>query len=510
MQQRKTRQVYYSSIQSQQDDNDSDEEGCFQNIPQQRTSSSIVNPTLQQETITLDNLTSTKARNNILFTITNTQGGNKQSRSGYYYPPTFQQTLRKYRFKILFGFIGILILLLTIQHNGTYRHHYPQGNNANNNSSTSGNHINDNWNDSIDGEESTSDLNVDVSRPQSIPLCRPITGGTNLIGSLFDKFNSCKCPDPLIPSPGPYKNWVEAQKTIVQSIDPSMHYDIVFIGDSITHYWNRNIEDSVKTTTALGQTFPDTNVLALGIPGDTVGSLLYRLKIQELDSIVNNLSKEGRRGRPTLFWILIGTNDLSFRCSDERIYAGIVNYLEELTKVISKGGMVDATIVINGILPRSSRKDGVLSKSDISSIEKHANAFELDDDTSPDNSNDHGDIDSNAPELENNDASYPVGESQSMESEDPFDYWPSIKRINKALKIYVSKHENIEYYDANQVFIGHVGNSFFTQKDEFLMKELQYDYVHPTTLGYTLWGKDIQDFIASDLDVPDSLKDFNS
>jgi lysophospholipase L1-like esterase len=515
MQQRKTRQAYYSSIQNNNDETDTDEEDAsFQNFPQQRTTRSnrrTVNPPLQQETITLDNLTSNKARNNMLITITNTQGGNKQSRSGFYYPPTFQQTLRKYRFKIVFGFIGILIVILTIQHGGAYGHRSPRGNNINNNSSASGNEMNDNWNDSTNDEDSIPDLNVDLSRPQNIPLCRPIKSGNNIIGSIFDKSNPCTCPDPLIPSPGPYTNWDEAQKTIVQSIDPSMHYDIVFVGDSITNYWNKRITtNGEKPTTALEQTFPDSNVLALGIPGDTVGSLLYRLKIQELDIIGKDLSKNGGRGGVTLIWILIGTNDLSFGCSDERIYAGIVNYLEELTKVVGKSGMSGATIVINGILPRTSRKDGILSMYDRRNIRSNDNTLDSDDGISHySNGNNQEDKDPNAPELEDDDANT-VNESQNMDTEEPFHYWPSIRRINKALKIYASKHENIEYYDANQVFIGHVGNNYFHRKNEFLMKELQYDYVHPTTLGYTFWGRDIQDYIASDLDVPESLKDFNS
>jgi lysophospholipase L1-like esterase len=496
MQQRKTRNTYYSSIRNTHDDYDTDDEESFQDFSQTRTSSgrshTVTSSTLQQETITFDNLTSNKARNNILFTITNTQGGNTQSKSGFYHPPTFQQTIRKYRFKLVFGFLSTLMLILTIQH-GNYRSHHHGGNTNHDPNSTLGTQGgNNNWNDSIN--DHIPDLIVDVTRPQTIPLCRPSrTEGINSIGGILNKSRTCTCPDPLIPSPGPYANWNGAQKDLVQSIDPSVHYDIVFVGDSITHYWNRRIDNTdstVTTTTALEQAFPDSKVLALGIPGDTVGSLLYRLQIQELDNIGRDPAKGDGKGGTKIIWVLIGTNDLSFGCSDERIYAGIVNYLEELTKVIGKSGMVGATIVINGILPRTSRKDGVLMTNNDGARRQ--------------------DMDPNAPELDDDDASSTTGESSSMENDNYIDYWLSIKRINNALKAYASQHEKIEFYDANQVFIGHVGNSFFRQKEELLMKELQYDYLHPTTLGYTLWGKDIQDFIASDLDVPDSLKDFNS
>ena len=89
----------------------------------------------------------------------------------------------------------------------------------------------------------------------------------------------------------------------------------------------------------------DIQGLALGIGGDGCAQLLYRLQHGQ---VVSTLT-------PKVWWILIGTNDLSDKCSAEATLMGIVAVVEELL-----WQRPNDTIVINSILPRPRNQMGTL------------------------------------------------------------------------------------------------------------------------------------------------------
>lgn len=134
---------------------------------------------------------------------------------------------------------------------------------------------------------------------------------------------------------------------------------------------------------------------------------------------------------PKVFWVLIGTNDLGNPwCSPDATVLGILRVVEEIRR--RRPG---AIIVINSIFPRSWNKKGFVWKG------KRVGKGRV------------------LPEL-----------------------WSSIQSINAHLKEYSNTHENVEYFDANHVFLQ--GENKKLKID----KELMNDYLHPSHVGYKLWG----------------------
>lgn len=137
------------------------------------------------------------------------------------------------------------------------------------------------------------------------------------------------------------------------------------------------------------------------------------------------------RLQPKVFWILIGTNDLGNTwCSPDATVLGILRVVEEIRR--RRPG---AIIVINSIMPRSWNKKGFVWK------EKRLGKGRV------------------LPEL-----------------------WSSIQDINDHLEEYSRTHENVEYFDANNVFLQG------EDKKLKIDKELMNDYLHPSDVGYKLWG----------------------
>jgi len=127
-------------------------------------------------------------------------------------------------------------------------------------------------------------------------------------------------------------------------------WDVVFYGDSITEDWSgtRFAQRSARywdTRDVFNKVFNKDvggkySGIALGIAGDTVSNLLWRLRNGELP--------EGERAISSrVWWILIGTNDFTYSgCNAAEVTAGIIAVAEEVGR--KKNGI----IVINKILPR--------------------------------------------------------------------------------------------------------------------------------------------------------------
>jgi hypothetical protein len=148
---------------------------------------------------------------------------------------------------------------------------------------------------------------------------------------------------------------------------------------------------------------------------------------------------------------LAGTNDLGRGgCSEEATILGILRTAEELHY-----SHPDSVIVIQGILPRSSRPDGSLSGSFKSSIFG-------------------GNRGSKANSVER--------------AQKKFLLWPSIQNINKELEEFCAKHEHLVYFDASSFFLGRMGNAHFSGNSDQIVTELMPDYKKISYEGYKVMG----------------------
>lgn len=163
--------------------------------------------------------------------------------------------------------------------------------------------------------------------------------------------NSCTCDDPLTARSGVGKDWFEAHDDNAFQVEsyisrvPSQ--DVVFVGDDIAELWAggrgtgkslykakiRKIFSSLFERTSNGP----IDGLSLGISGDTVTNLLWRIKNGELPGDLN----------PKIWWILTGLNDIRAKgCSAEVIAMSVIRLVEEIQS--KKPG---SKIIINAILP---------------------------------------------------------------------------------------------------------------------------------------------------------------
>lgn len=252
----------------------------------------------------------------------------------------------------------------------------------------------------------------------------------------------CFCEDPIEESSREgQRHWSKAtNENMDRAKDIKSIVDVVFIGDSITEGWKGtsygfevgrkrdNIAEYESLFTLDGG--GKYEGLVLGISGDTSANLLWRMNHGELPNALN----------PSVFWILIGTNDIGNNwCSPEVTLIGILRVVEELRA--KKPG---STIVINGLLPRSfDKKHGFLMRKKTPGIETK----------------------SNPPAL-----------------------WHDIVVINEELKAYSAQHEGVEYFDASDIFL--VDKSVSTKKLK-IDASLMGDYLHPSAKGYRKWGERI-------------------
>ena len=66
--------------------------------------------------------------------------------------------------------------------------------------------------------------------------------------------------------------------------------------------------------------------------------------------------------------------------------------------------------------------------------------------------------------------------------------WTAIQDINGRLKEYSELHENVEYFDANDVFFVSDEKSNGDKKELRINEHLMNDYLHPSEVGHKLWG----------------------
>ena len=111
---------------------------------------------------------------------------------------------------------------------------------------------------------------------------------------------------------------------------------VVFIGDSITHFWESHGKEQLKKYFSAG----DMKMLDLGISADRTEHVLWRLDNGELDGY-----------EAKVVFIMIGTNNAGHhKFSDEPPADTICGIREILNRVTAK--QPKATVVLTSIFPR--------------------------------------------------------------------------------------------------------------------------------------------------------------
>jgi lysophospholipase L1-like esterase len=161
----------------------------------------------------------------------------------------------------------------------------------------------------------------------------------------------CWCSNPTIPVVRKFqfnprgqrdKAWrTTFQRNVEMASSAPDNLDVVFMGDSITEQWlGTSLMRPVKIVQQVPELWNDLfgdNALALGMSGDRCNNLLYRLEHGEMPDSLN----------PTVWWILIGTNDYVDNCNRAAILAGQLAILDTALTRKPHG-----TFVLQGILPR--------------------------------------------------------------------------------------------------------------------------------------------------------------
>jgi lysophospholipase L1-like esterase len=149
--------------------------------------------------------------------------------------------------------------------------------------------------------------------------------------------------------------------------------------------------------------------------------LLWRIQNGELPVRLN----------PSVFWLLIGTNDIGNTwCSPELVVIGIIRIVEEI-----RSKKPAATVVVNALLPRSFHKNGYVAKGD---------GFKV-------------------------------------------SVWEDLKVINDELKLYANYRDRVEFFETSVFFKDSKALTSKLQIDH----ELMPDYLHPSAMGYLQWGEEI-------------------
>ena len=133
-----------------------------------------------------------------------------------------------------------------------------------------------------------------------------------------------------------YDDYVQLQQRDVAKAN-----DVVFVGDSITAQWKvtlNNYPEACWGNAAFDARFagPPYNATVYGIGGDTTQSLLYRLRLGQLD---------GLAGKTKVVVLMIGTNNVGANSASEIVSGIEANLYEVLCRI--RG----AKVVLVGLTP---------------------------------------------------------------------------------------------------------------------------------------------------------------
>ncbi|MDP6637361.1 MAG: family 20 glycosylhydrolase [Phycisphaerae bacterium] len=131
-------------------------------------------------------------------------------------------------------------------------------------------------------------------------------------------------------------DWATRCKRIIER-NKSVNPDIIFLGDSITHYWSGEPKAPIVSgQAAWDKLFAGYAVTNMGFGWDRTENVVHRLRNGALDGI-----------SPQLAVILIGTNNLAVKNTPREIYWGVQAIVDEIHKRCG-----DTKILLLGVLPR--------------------------------------------------------------------------------------------------------------------------------------------------------------
>lgn len=126
-------------------------------------------------------------------------------------------------------------------------------------------------------------------------------------------------------------------KFMEQIANGEKEYDIVFVGDSITELM---LDGNRGGREPFDEAYGDLKTLNLGIIGDRIENVLWRLEHGELDGY-----------KAKVFRVLLGTNNIPKRWTPERLAAGVGQIVATIREKHP-----ESKIEILSILPRNDRK----------------------------------------------------------------------------------------------------------------------------------------------------------
>jgi len=287
----------------------------------------------------------------------------------------------------------------------------------------------------------------------------------------------CRCEDPLRPvKKKGFPAWEKAFQKNLDSIDDAFEndeeIDVVFLGENMVEYWGgRSLSFNSTFVHNVSQHFNQQfkkegkiRGLPLGIAGDTTSNLLWRIQNGEMPYYLN----------PTIWWLVIGTNDLAMKqCSEEVVLMGILRIIEEILE-----RKPDARIVVNSILPMSSDPKGRVPRITRKDRKKvHTESIggfrrrllgrgkrrRKKKDEEEDGIGEEGKM--TTPEAEG-DTSAIKGEMKPGKAAVPVirvrrgplrwisvSMWPSVEALNFALRKFCMKHKRVSFFDAYDIFV---------------------------------------------------------
>lgn len=234
-------------------------------------------------------------------------------------------------------------------------------------------------------------------------------------------------------------------KMNVEAANGKTDIDVLFLGDSITEGWmgtsrGHDIARAQGTQDLFSKFFDGAGIeakyegLALGISGDTSPNLLWRLQNGELPDQLN----------PKVVWLLIGTNDLGNTwCSSEVVLIGILRVVEEL-----RLRKPEATIVVNGLLPRTFNRKGYVMRGRPSLLWR-------------------------TPRLPS--------------------LWRDIVAVNDELRQYALSRDYVQFFETDIFFL----NKQVQREELQINSQLMPDRLHPSPSGYDRWGAQIVEILDS-------------
>ena len=220
---------------------------------------------------------------------------------------------------------------------------------------------------------------------------------------------------------------------------------------------------------------------------------------------------------PSVWWLVLGTNDLAMgQCSEEIVLLGILRVVEEITEMHPM-----AKIVISGILPMTTDKKGRVPN--LSNEDKKEKVDPKKNNKKKNKNNKNADErrqlqeelrklkqqeESRDLRKESRNTAPAVTIHTNSFSSLRISLWPSVAAINSVLKTFCQKHKHIAFFDAYDIFVDTATDDGIPAVREDMVESFAYG--QPTLAGhealikgmsskmkgyYKKWyGEDFEDF----------------